>query len=82
MTKKEKLLTENKELFWDVNIEKIDDLAIEERFLKYWDWKNIQNLIKIYTLEGFKKNYIQLRDKKRSNLSKKTINFFNLYLNV
>lgn len=80
---KDKLLKENKELFWDVvDINKLDDIAISERFLKYWNWKNIIDLQKIYWKRDFKKFYLEIRDKKRTNLSEKTINFFNLYLNV
>gem|GEM_PF-5217364 len=31
-----KILKENKELFWDIsNLDKLDDIAIEERFLQY-----------------------------------------------
>ena len=77
------LINSNKELFWDVSdILSLDNEAIEERFLKYWNWGNIKDMINIFWLENFKKIYIKLRDKKRTNLSKKTINFFNLYLNV
>jgi len=79
-----KILAEkNKELFWDVwDISKIDDLAIVERFLKYWNWDNIKSINSIIWKEKAKKNYIKIRDRKRINLSKKTINFFNLYFNV
>jgi len=77
------LINSNKELFWDISdASKLDDEALEERFLKYWNWENIRDLIKIFWLENFKKNYLKLRDKNRTNLSNKTINFFNLYLNV
>lgn len=80
---KQELVLKNKELFWDIsNLEILDDYAIEERFLKYWDWKNIKDLKEIFWIEKLKKDYIYLRDKKRSDLSKKTINFFNLYFNV
>lgn len=83
MNSKEKLLIKNKELFWDIkDLNSLDDYAVEERFLKYWNWKNIKELIDIYWLEKLKKDYIFIRDKKRCNLAKKTINFFNLYLNV
>lgn len=82
MTKIDFLL-ENKELFWDIkDLSNLDDLAIEERFLKYWNWKNITEMLDIFWIENVRKNYIILRDKKRIDLSKKTINFFNLYLNV
>lgn len=80
---KNKLLKENKELFWDIwDINKLDDLAIEERFIKYWNWKNILDLQKVFWEKTFKDLYIEIRDKKRTNLSEKTINFFNLYLDV
>lgn len=80
---KQELVLKNKELFWDIsNLDILDDYAIEERFLKYWDWKNIKDLKEIFWIEKLKKDYIYLRDKKRSDLSKKTINFFNLYFNV
>lgn len=77
------LVKNNKELFWDIwNLSKIDDIIIEERFLKYWNWENIKTIDQIFWREKVKNNYIIIRDKKRSNLSKKTINFFNLYYNV
>jgi len=80
---KEKLLQENKELFWDISdIWKLEDLAIEERFLKYWNWQNILDLQEIFWKKTFKELYLKILDKKRNNLSKKTINFFNLYLDV
>ena len=83
MKTKEDLIIENKELFWDIwNLSSLNDLSIEERFLKYWNWNNIKDLISLYWIEKFRENYFYIRDKKRSNLSKKTINFFNLYLNV
>lgn len=77
------LLVENTSLFWDIaNLQKLDTLAIEERFLQYWDWENIKNIESIYGKDALKKDYILLRDKKRSHFSKKTINFFNLYFHV
>lgn len=83
MNKKEKLLYKNKELFWDVkDLSKLDDYAIQERFLKYWNWKNIQEIQDIYWLKKLKKDYVFIRNKKRCDLSKKTTNFFNLYFNV
>ena len=79
----DKLIKQNIELFWDVsNVEKLDNIAIEERFLKYGNWENIIDLQKIFWEKIFKDLYIKIRDKKRTNLSDKTINFFNLYLNV
>jgi hypothetical protein len=60
----------------------LDSIAIEERFLKYWNWKNILDLQKILWKKKFKNIYLELINKKRTNLSEKTINFFNLYLNV
>lgn len=80
---KNELVKQNIELFWDVwDIQKLDDIAIEERFLKYWNWKNILDLQKVLWKKTFKDLYIKIRNKKRTNLSDKTINFFNLYLNV
>lgn len=78
-----KILNDNKELFWDIsNLNKLDNIAIEERFLQYWNWKNILDLQEILWKENFKQNYIKIKSKKRLNLSDKTINFFNLYLDV
>jgi hypothetical protein len=76
------LVKKNKELFWDVwDISKMDNMVIEERFIKYGNWENIKSINKILWEEA-KINYIKIRDKKKSDLSKKTINFFNLYYNV
>ncbi len=78
-----KLLNDNKDLFWDVkDINKLDEIAIEERFLKYWNWKNILTLIKIYWKKTFKNIFLEIQNKPRCDLSKKTINFFNIYLDV
>ncbi len=83
MKTKETLLLENKEIFWDVkNLSKLDEYAIQERFIKYWNWENITDMIEIFWLQKVRENYIYLKNKKRSNFSKKTIHFFNLYLNV
>lgn len=83
MKTKKNLLLENKEIFWDIkDISKLDDYAIEERFLKYWNLQNIQDMIEIFWWEKVRENYIYLKNKKRSDFSKRTINFFNLYLNV
>lgn len=77
------LINQNKELFWDItDFKNLWDEAIEERFIKYWDWQNIKDVINIFWDEHFKEVYIKIRDKKRSDLWKKTITFFNLYLNV
>ena len=77
------LAKNNMEIFWDISdVYKLDDLAISERFLKYWNWKNILDLQKILWKKVFKDLYLRVRNKKRTNLSDKTINFFNLYLDV
>jgi hypothetical protein len=74
---------ENKEIFWDIsNLNNLDDYAIIERFLKYWNWQNIKDLISIFWIEKLRSEYIKIKSAKRCDLSKKTINFFNLYLNV
>ena len=78
-----KILSENKELFWDVSdFNTLSEESIEERFLQYGNWKNILDLIQIFGTSKFTKIYLDIRKKSRVNLSKKTINFFNLYLNV
>ena len=83
MKKITNILSENKELFWDVsNLNALSEESIEERFLQYGNWKNILDLIKIFGIKKFTKIYVDIRTKSRSNLSKKTINFFNLYLDV
>jgi hypothetical protein len=48
----------------------------------YGNWKNILAMKKVFWVEKLRKDYVYLRDKKRTNLSKKTINFFNLYFDV
>ena len=78
-----KLLIDNKDIFWDVkSLGNLDNNAIEERFLRYWNWQNIIDLVNIFWKSKFKEIYLLLRDKKRPNLSDKTINFFNLYLDA
>lgn len=83
MQSRDTLLKENRELFWDISdVSKLDDRAIEERFLKYGNWKNIQDMLHIFWMEKLKADYIKIRDRERSDLSKKTIHFFNLYFHV
>lgn len=83
MNKINKLAIKNKEIFWDIwDLSKLDELIIEERFLKYWNWKNIVELNKVIWKDKAKENYLNIRNKKRWDLWKKTINFFNLYYNV
>ena len=83
MKKIDTLLVENKSLFWDVkDISSLDQIAIEERFFHYGDWRNIQDLVQIYGMDALKSDYIVIRDKTRCNLPKKTVNFFNLYFHV
>lgn len=49
MHSKKILLKENRELFWDISdISKLDDRAIEERFFKYGNWKNIRDMLHIF----------------------------------
>ncbi len=49
MQSRDTLLKENRELFWDISdVSKLDDRAIEERFLKYGNWKNIQDMLHIF----------------------------------
>ncbi|MDR1988133.1 MAG: hypothetical protein LBQ24_05335 [Candidatus Peribacteria bacterium] len=46
---KEELLKQNKALFWDiVDLKKLDDYAIEERFFMYGNWKNILAMKKVF----------------------------------
>ena len=83
MQSKETLMKENRELFWDISdVSELDDRAIEERFLKYGNWKNIQDMLQIFWLEKLRADYIKIRDQKRNDLSEKTIHFFNLYFHV
>jgi len=83
MEKLKKFLLENKVLFWDIwDLENLSENAIEERILKYWNWRQVKELEKILWKEKFKKNYIEIISKKRINLWKKTINLFNLYFNL
>ena len=83
MEKLKKFLLENKVLFWDIwDLENLSENAIEERILKYWNWRQVKELEKILWKEKFKKNYIEIINKKRINLWIKTINLFNLYFNL
>ena len=83
MLDKKNLIYRNKELFWDISdFNKLGDEALEEKFLMYWDWKNILDLIDILGYEKFRNIYLKLKNKPRCSFSRKTINFFNLYLNV
>ncbi len=76
-------LNENKDLFWDVqDIENLSEEVIINRFFKFWDWKNMMFLIKYYWKKRLWKIYKTIRNKKRSDLSIKTINFLNIYFDV
>lgn len=76
-------LEQNKAIFWDISdLAKLDHLAIEERFFQYGNWKNIQDMVEIYGMDNLKRDYIALRIKKRTPLSKRTLHFFDLYFHV
>lgn len=75
------ILNNNKELFWDIkNLDSLSDISIEERFLKYWDRRNIKDLLEVYWKDKFIKIYKEILSKQRCDLDKKTINFFNLFI--
>lgn len=77
------LLEENKELFWDVaDNSQLDPLVVQERFFQYGDWENIQDIKVLYGQDTMRNNYLALRNKKRSSLSKRTVHFFDLYFHV
>lgn len=69
-------------LFWDINSK--EDLSIEsivERVLSCGDWNDFLVLIDVLGIKQVSDIFNQISNKKRTNLSKKTINYFTLYFN-
>ncbi len=77
-------LTENnKEIFWDIAPKYMADLseeAVFERILEFGDIESFVGLIKLYGIKAFKALYGKILSKKRLNLSPKTVNFLDIYL--
>ena len=83
MTDLQKFAKKNRNLFWDIfDFKELSEMAIEERILKYWNWKQVKELESILWKEKFRDIYTKIINKKRVDLWKKTLNLFNLYFNI
>ncbi len=66
-------------IFWDIkDIQTLSDAAIVERLLSHGNMEQLRNISKEKI--PFSNIFEKIKTRKRSNLSKKTINFINLYL--
>lgn len=78
---KNEFLKKSKILFWDIcgsDLYSLSDEAIFERIFMYGDLEDLFSLIKLYKFDYSKEIYKKLLNKKRVNLSKKTVNFLNI----
>ncbi len=71
-----------KYLFWDTDISSLSTQAIIERVLAYGTWQDIKKLLKILPRPELKRYYLKIRNKKRTNLSPRTIAFWDNMLEI
>ncbi|MEI6462999.1 MAG: hypothetical protein WCO33_05060 [bacterium] len=80
----QKYLLENKQLFWDTDQAKFDQLSDEsiiERIMQYGNMRDFSILESTYGDAYIAEVFEKILNKKRVNLSKETVNFYSLYLN-
>jgi len=69
----------NPTIFWDVrDINTLSDTAIVERILSHGNMEQLRNISQEKI--PFSNIFEEIKTRRRRNLSKKTINFINLYL--
>ena len=71
-----------KHLFWDTYAEKVSLPAIVERVLIYGTMDDVRYIYRKIPPEDFKEIYLILRNKKRPNLAKRTIAFWDNQLGI
>ncbi|WP_297836662.1 hypothetical protein [Ignavibacterium sp.] len=82
--KKKNLIKKNSHLFWYIkkdSLDKINDEFLVETILNYGDWKSVQKLLEIFSIEKVAKIFFNQISQKRNNYKKPTLNFFKLYFN-
>jgi hypothetical protein len=75
----------HKQIFWDVSsstLERMDDVAILERFWCYGNWEEYKSIEKIIGQDRAKKIFVIRAYMPRTNLREETINLFTHYYHV
>ena len=57
----------------------LSDESAFERILNYGEWEDVQDAIRILSFNKAKSIFLHLANKNRTNLRKKTINYFKYY---
>ena len=74
-------LESHKYLYWYVsNINSLSNEAILEWVVKYWDWSDLNDIYNILWKKEFIRTYNSIKSKKRINISKKDVNFMDLFV--
>jgi hypothetical protein len=80
MNKLLKLFYEKPYLAWYVkDVKKISKESMLEHILNYGDWKDYHEAEQALGIKNTKKIFNDLKDRPRTNLRKKTINYFDKY---
>lgn len=82
--KKQKLIKDNAHLFWYVDknsLSKISDESLVESILNFGDWKSVQKLIEVLSIEKVSEIFFKQIERKRVNYRVPTMNFFKIYFN-
>jgi hypothetical protein len=82
--RKLKFIKDNKYLFWYMkkdSLSNISDEVLVESILNYGDWKSVQKLIEILSIEKVAEIFFKQIGKRRNNYKKLTLNFFRIYFN-
>lgn len=72
-------IAKNKYLNWYSNPQKLDAESIVESVLNYGDWVDFQYIKDLFGIKITYQIYKQIRNKTRTNLKERTINYFDLY---
>ncbi len=70
-----------KYLFWDVKIDKLDEVAVVERVLNYGDWDDVQEMFEVIGIKKVAEIFREQISRRRNNYGRKINNYFSLYFN-
>lgn len=82
--KKLKFIKDNEHLFWYIkkdSLNNISDELLVESVLNYGDWKSVQKLFEILSIENVAKIFFKQIERRRTNYKRPTLNFFRIYFN-
>jgi len=77
-----KLVQKNKDLFWDCQIENVNEEAVVERFLNYWEIDDIKNMIKLIWYDTVRSIFLKQISWQRINYNHLSTNFFTYFFNL